>query len=269
MTVENISWSISTKECCRSRRGLNPRPPGLLYARSNLRWENVSMGHMRTAKGLGSLRIRAGWPSPSMSASRIIRQYGVNQEPLMSWKECKDAQVGLGVSWSNIPQRPPFRDTVYIVNFVEPSGTGRARYFRVLCISEKQKPKTACPSTQFVQAIPCLFSGFFAGICDGLDGYGVFSCLICRFKRYKTPEVHDGSGECVMYNIVFMDVPGDAVCDQGPIYPFILNPGHIKYELAVLMVWKFSRPEHDSNPWPSTCKTRTLTIRPYSPLGVL
>ena len=26
MTVENISWSISTKEC---RRGLNPRPPGL------------------------------------------------------------------------------------------------------------------------------------------------------------------------------------------------------------------------------------------------
>ena len=29
MTVENISWSIPTKECCRPRRGLNPRPPGL------------------------------------------------------------------------------------------------------------------------------------------------------------------------------------------------------------------------------------------------
>ena len=29
MTVENISWSISTKECCRPRQGLNPRPPGL------------------------------------------------------------------------------------------------------------------------------------------------------------------------------------------------------------------------------------------------
>ena len=31
MTVENISWSISTKECCRPRGGggLNPRPPGL------------------------------------------------------------------------------------------------------------------------------------------------------------------------------------------------------------------------------------------------
>ena len=29
MTVENISRSISTKECCRPRRGLNLRPPGL------------------------------------------------------------------------------------------------------------------------------------------------------------------------------------------------------------------------------------------------
>ena len=31
MTVENISWSISTKECCRPQGwgGLNPRPPGL------------------------------------------------------------------------------------------------------------------------------------------------------------------------------------------------------------------------------------------------
>ena len=29
MTVENISWSISTKECCQPRRGLNPPPPGL------------------------------------------------------------------------------------------------------------------------------------------------------------------------------------------------------------------------------------------------
>ena len=29
MTVENISWSISTTECCRPRRGSNPRPPGL------------------------------------------------------------------------------------------------------------------------------------------------------------------------------------------------------------------------------------------------
>ena len=29
MTVEIILWSISTKECCRPRWGLNPRPPGI------------------------------------------------------------------------------------------------------------------------------------------------------------------------------------------------------------------------------------------------
>ena len=29
MTVENISCSISMKECCPPQRGLNPRPPGL------------------------------------------------------------------------------------------------------------------------------------------------------------------------------------------------------------------------------------------------
>ena len=29
MTVENISWSISIKVCCRPRQELNPRPPGL------------------------------------------------------------------------------------------------------------------------------------------------------------------------------------------------------------------------------------------------
>ena len=31
VTVENISWSISMKECCRPRWGLNPGPPGLQW----------------------------------------------------------------------------------------------------------------------------------------------------------------------------------------------------------------------------------------------
>ena len=31
MTVENISWSISTKECCWPQRGLNQRPLGLQW----------------------------------------------------------------------------------------------------------------------------------------------------------------------------------------------------------------------------------------------
>ena len=46
MTVENISWSVSTKECCRPRRGLNPRPPGLQSdGASNWATEVGSYGH--------------------------------------------------------------------------------------------------------------------------------------------------------------------------------------------------------------------------------
>ena len=44
MTVENISWSISAKECCRLRRGLNPRPPGL------------------QSDGASNWATEAGWP---------------------------------------------------------------------------------------------------------------------------------------------------------------------------------------------------------------
>ena len=36
MTVENISWSISTKKCCRPRRGLNLRPPPNKSSESDL-----------------------------------------------------------------------------------------------------------------------------------------------------------------------------------------------------------------------------------------
>ena len=35
MTIENISWLMSTKECCWLRRGSNPRPPGLQSDVSN------------------------------------------------------------------------------------------------------------------------------------------------------------------------------------------------------------------------------------------
>ena len=71
MTVENISWSISTKECCRPGWGLNPRPPGLQSdGASNWATEagiilmshNVSkrtFRHERSAKIQISLRIRA------------------------------------------------------------------------------------------------------------------------------------------------------------------------------------------------------------------
>ena len=50
MTVENISWSISMKECCRPRRGLNPQPPGL-----------QSDGVSNWATEAGTLELSVGW----------------------------------------------------------------------------------------------------------------------------------------------------------------------------------------------------------------
>ena len=43
---------------------------------------------------------------------------------------------------------------------------------------------------------------------------------------------------------------------------FMLNPLEIDYEIDVLIVWKFSQPECDTNPWPSACKSIALTSRP-------
>ena len=77
MTVENISWSISTRECYRPRRGLNPQPPGLQsngasnwatedvlkgYKGYNAYiwaapWENISSGHKQNTKTYPSLDI--------------------------------------------------------------------------------------------------------------------------------------------------------------------------------------------------------------------
>ena len=55
-----------------------------------------------------------------------------------------------------------------------------------------------------------------------------------------------------------------SVTKHHPVH-FILNPGHVQYELDVLMVWKLSRPEWDSNPWYPAWKLSALTTRPPSP----
>ena len=45
---------------------------------------------------------------------------------------------------------------------------------------------------------------------------------------------------------------------------FILNPGHVEYELGVLMVWKLSRPKQNSNLRP-VWKSSAIFTRPPSP----
>ena len=119
MTVENISWSISTKECCRPRRGLNPRPPGLqsdgtsnwateagpewMYKLSAILtlcqykntlqdqflkgWvmQKLVFRHMQTANAQISLCICAVWSEPSLSATRIIGYYRMYEWRKKAW----------------------------------------------------------------------------------------------------------------------------------------------------------------------------------------
>ena len=60
MTIENIWRSISTKECCRPRHGLNPRPPGL-----------QSDGASNWATEAGSPTVCSIWSTSILFASHI------------------------------------------------------------------------------------------------------------------------------------------------------------------------------------------------------
>ena len=60
MTVENISRLISTKECCRLRRGLNQRPTGIhLFPTPLEGLISYTRLHLRSAKTRISLSIRS------------------------------------------------------------------------------------------------------------------------------------------------------------------------------------------------------------------
>ena len=70
-----------------------------------------------------------------------------------------------------------------------------------------------------------------------------------------------------LYSLAFMDHPcthGAAVCHQAPPCPLYTQP-RARRELDVLMVWKLSRPERDSNPRYPAWKSNALTTRPPSP----
>ena len=100
MTVENISWSISTKECCLPRWGLNPRPPGLQSdGASNwateagivFRYTNVHlMGQLRLVQTLRKKpiviflpEIEAGPPAwQTDKTASITKTYLYNFDPL-------------------------------------------------------------------------------------------------------------------------------------------------------------------------------------------
>ena len=83
MTVENISWSIPTKEYCRPRRGLIPRPPGL-HSDSASNWA-TEVGQTQV-KGFIPYFFFTCWDSDSLNAVKV----GHIQEWLpVSWNKIK------------------------------------------------------------------------------------------------------------------------------------------------------------------------------------
>ena len=94
MTVENISWSISTKECCRPWRGLNPRPPGL------------------QSDGASNWATKAGWWCRVVNSAEIAKNsfmlvlgsiaqntyenevYLVDSLPFFSWEQILSFLIG-------------------------------------------------------------------------------------------------------------------------------------------------------------------------------
>ena len=87
MTVENISWSISTKECCRPRRGLNPRPPGL-QADGASNWATEA-GKVTRYKIQAHLFLVGFQCATLTSAWRLLYRHNKGLEPYMIIKATK------------------------------------------------------------------------------------------------------------------------------------------------------------------------------------
>ena len=144
MTVENISWSISTKECCRPRRGLNPRPPGLQSdGASNLATEAGPFFRRGVKKIDGVVTselvsvplsksvcykmvlVRLNWPREAKNclwtcancafrSSRTCAKYhpglcipfihSVVASEWMPYSDCADSQVDLGLRCPHMPK---------------------------------------------------------------------------------------------------------------------------------------------------------------------
>ena len=93
MTVENNLWSISTKECYRPRRGLNPRPPG-------------PQSYLRTcARGEDSDQPAYSRSLIRFFTERILDNGDSNQRRLFGQRrllsDYADAQADLNLRWAH------------------------------------------------------------------------------------------------------------------------------------------------------------------------
>ena len=101
MTVENISWSISTKECYRPQRGLNLQPPGLQSDGAS-NWATEAGKTCVTSKD-------SDQPVHPPSLARVLVYHSLdspkavegtcNQQRL--WSDCPAVQADLSLRWSH------------------------------------------------------------------------------------------------------------------------------------------------------------------------
>ena len=120
MTVENISWSISTKNCCRPLQGLNPQPPGLQSDGAS-NWATEADGRLvDPVKNANVTSVRSG-----LYCLPLIQQFLINQQVviltglylIMTWvgirkfffyfsTKCMLCVLIRSCSWRNKNQRP-------------------------------------------------------------------------------------------------------------------------------------------------------------------
>ena len=111
MTIENISWSISTKECCRPRRGLNPRPPGLQSDGAS-NWATKA-GEPECKKTSRLTCAHKEDSNQSAHLRSLIKAFAVRIMTLCIigylkcgqwrfWSDCADAQFDLNRHWAHM-----------------------------------------------------------------------------------------------------------------------------------------------------------------------
>ena len=94
MTVENISWSISTKECCRPQLGSNPRPPG---------WTCIQLSHRGRLTHIFRSSCTCGKCHPGLCylfIHSVVSNDSVSGQ-WMPWSDCMDVQADLGLCCSH------------------------------------------------------------------------------------------------------------------------------------------------------------------------
>ena len=98
MTVENISWSISTKECCWPRRGLNPRPPGLQL----LIQIQILNGKQCRSRSVGFFRSQLIWIYTICKGRTYLGSAGQGLRPLTCISQVNSNMKMPFLNWSTV-----------------------------------------------------------------------------------------------------------------------------------------------------------------------